>query len=637
MIGAVNAEVFSPIAQRLKRESPFKATMMATLTNGAARSGYIPDDASYGKYTFEVLSSRLRPGCAESSIVNGLLELIDSGTEGRGEENHETSPRVDRVARACSHWQCVALAGAQTPAREVDRSQIPIDADDIAGVVTSARGPEAGVWVIAETTDTPTKFRKIVVTDDQGRYLLPDLPAKAPRTRSGCEAMASSIRRQSARRRADASRSPRPWRPIARAAAQIYPANYWYSLIDIPPEKEFPGTGPSGNGIARRWRTQHHWINQIKANCNVCHQLGQPGDARDSRGAWHVRVERRGVGPPRAGRAGRRRHEPAVTVLGRARGLEMFADWTDRIAARRGAARAAAPAGTRAQSRADDVGLGRPGDVRARRADHGQTQSDRQRLRPDLRRRLGQRRVPHARSAGAHGDRDADSGARSENAAGQAAVDAGAVAVLGRPSCTGSTRPSPTTRRWTAKGASGCRRGSACPRTSRRSAATIRPRRSRRSRRASGRFSIFDPRTRQFKQVNICFDTHHVQFANDKDETLYGNGRSAARSAGSTRASSTRPATSARRRAGVVRISTSIRTARSIAPSIARSKWACSTASFRIRPTAASGARCPARCRARSSASIRRPASAKPTSRRSIRRPASSATRRAASTSTRTA
>ena len=78
MIGTVNAEVFSPIAQRLKRESPFKATMMATLTNGSARSGYIPDDASYGKYTFEVLSSRVRPGCAESSIVNGLLELIES-------------------------------------------------------------------------------------------------------------------------------------------------------------------------------------------------------------------------------------------------------------------------------------------------------------------------------------------------------------------------------------------------------------------------------------------------------------------------------------------------------------------------------------------------------------------------------
>jgi hypothetical protein len=76
-IGAVNAEVFNRIAQRLKHESPYKATMMATLTNGSARSGYIPDDASYGKYTFEVLSSRLQPGCAESAIVNGILDLIE--------------------------------------------------------------------------------------------------------------------------------------------------------------------------------------------------------------------------------------------------------------------------------------------------------------------------------------------------------------------------------------------------------------------------------------------------------------------------------------------------------------------------------------------------------------------------------
>jgi neutral ceramidase len=77
MIGAVNAEVFNPIAQRLKHESPYKATMMATLTNGSARSGYIPDDASYGRFTFEVLSSRLQPGCAEASIVNGIIDLID--------------------------------------------------------------------------------------------------------------------------------------------------------------------------------------------------------------------------------------------------------------------------------------------------------------------------------------------------------------------------------------------------------------------------------------------------------------------------------------------------------------------------------------------------------------------------------
>jgi len=53
---------------------------------------------------------------------------------------------------------------------------VAIDPDDIGGVVTSSKGPEAGVWVIAETRETPTKFARIVVTDDQGRYVLPDLP-----------------------------------------------------------------------------------------------------------------------------------------------------------------------------------------------------------------------------------------------------------------------------------------------------------------------------------------------------------------------------------------------------------------------------------------------------------------------------
>jgi hypothetical protein len=84
MIGGVNAEVFNPIAQRLKQASPFTSTMMATLTNGMARSGYIPDDASFGKYTFEVLSSRLQPGCAESSIVGGILDLLEASRAASG-------------------------------------------------------------------------------------------------------------------------------------------------------------------------------------------------------------------------------------------------------------------------------------------------------------------------------------------------------------------------------------------------------------------------------------------------------------------------------------------------------------------------------------------------------------------------
>lgn len=78
--GGVNAEIFNPIAQRLKTEAPHKRTLMVTLTNGTANSGYVPHDAAFGYNTFEVLSSRLQPGCAEAGIVNGLLDLMDPAT-----------------------------------------------------------------------------------------------------------------------------------------------------------------------------------------------------------------------------------------------------------------------------------------------------------------------------------------------------------------------------------------------------------------------------------------------------------------------------------------------------------------------------------------------------------------------------
>jgi hypothetical protein len=77
-IGAVNGEIYNEIAQRLKRESPYAKTMMATLTNGMANSGYIPDDASFGHNTFEVLSSRLQSGCAETSIVDGIIGMMSN-------------------------------------------------------------------------------------------------------------------------------------------------------------------------------------------------------------------------------------------------------------------------------------------------------------------------------------------------------------------------------------------------------------------------------------------------------------------------------------------------------------------------------------------------------------------------------
>jgi neutral ceramidase len=73
---SVDAEVYSPIALRLKRESPMANTFMVTLANGSANSGYVPNDTAFGALTFQVLGSRLKPGCAETTIVNGLLDLI---------------------------------------------------------------------------------------------------------------------------------------------------------------------------------------------------------------------------------------------------------------------------------------------------------------------------------------------------------------------------------------------------------------------------------------------------------------------------------------------------------------------------------------------------------------------------------
>ena len=80
------------------------------------------------------------------------------------------------IAAALASLLGVPAAIAQPKAMGDGASAIAIDADDIGGVVRGPKGHEAGVWVIAETRDLPTRFIKIVVTDDQGRYVVPDLP-----------------------------------------------------------------------------------------------------------------------------------------------------------------------------------------------------------------------------------------------------------------------------------------------------------------------------------------------------------------------------------------------------------------------------------------------------------------------------
>ena len=120
---------------------------------------------------------------------------------------------------------------------------------DLGGVVTSAHGPEAGVWVIAETTDLPTKFAKIVVTDAQGRYVMPDLPKANYSLWVRGYGLVDAPRVQTAPGKIlNLTAVPAPHEA---AAAQYYPAIYWYAMLKIPAKSEFPGTGPSGNGMPR--------------------------------------------------------------------------------------------------------------------------------------------------------------------------------------------------------------------------------------------------------------------------------------------------------------------------------------------------------------------------------------------------
>src|SRR5438309_6122848 len=141
-----------------------------------------------------------------------------------------------------------AIAG-QTP-----DASVRIDNDDLGGVVTGPSGPEAGVWVIAETADLPTKFVRIVVTDDRGRYLVPDLPKANYRVWVRGYGLVDSPQVQTAPGKLlnlQAVVAPSP-----AAAAEYYPAIYWYAMLKVPDKSEFPGTGPHGNGMPTHLKSQ---------------------------------------------------------------------------------------------------------------------------------------------------------------------------------------------------------------------------------------------------------------------------------------------------------------------------------------------------------------------------------------------
>src|SRR5437870_10340444 len=212
------------------------------------------------------------------------------------------------VAAIAAVWagSAVTLSAQQTAS-----GAVAIDADDIGGVVTGPNGPEAGVWVIAETTDLPTKFAKMVVTDDQGYYVLPDLPQASYQVFVRGYGLVDSARvpakpGQHLDLKAVVA-------PDGRAAAQVYPANYWLSLLKIP-----KGDLSDKDVVIETKR------------CFSCHQVGDLatrelsknlGSYKSSLEKWDHHVT---MGPSGPGMASN------FKAMGAQR--KAYADWTDRIA-----------------------------------------------------------------------------------------------------------------------------------------------------------------------------------------------------------------------------------------------------------------------------------------------------------------
>ncbi|MGE3840216.1 MAG: hypothetical protein AB7I50_01390 [Vicinamibacterales bacterium] len=171
--------------------------------------------------------------------------------------------RAPKMAWVLLAVLCVAagasVAGQNVPGLNVDKSSI-------GGTVVNTNGgkPEAGVWVIAETKSLQTPFRKIVVTDDQGRFLVPDLPEAAYELWVRGYGLKDSERVKGARGEVVKLSVANAATP--QEAAKIYPASYWTAMIQPPPKSELPA----------RFKSQDEWLANLRNGCNHCHATGMP-------------------------------------------------------------------------------------------------------------------------------------------------------------------------------------------------------------------------------------------------------------------------------------------------------------------------------------------------------------------------
>lgn len=233
--------------------------------------------------------------------------------------------RASRIAaiRAAGALMCLLLAVSCSSPNPGD--SVSIDPDDIGGAVTGPGGPEAGVWVIAETRELGVRYIKSVVTDDQGRYVIPDLPAAQYDVWARGYGLVDSAKAQ-ARPGGHVNITAVP-APDEAAAAKYYPAIYWYAMLKIPPANQFGSHPDIGKNVTRT-----RWLDAMKSNgCIGCHQLGQEstrtipkelGTFATGADAWRRRVQ--------SGQSGQMMLNQ-LTALG-PMSFQLYGDWTNRIA-----------------------------------------------------------------------------------------------------------------------------------------------------------------------------------------------------------------------------------------------------------------------------------------------------------------
>ena len=438
--------------------------------------------------------------------------------------------RTTRVQHV-SYLQAAALAAflsaslALVSCGQPGAETVSVDNDDLGGVVSSTTGPKAGVWVIAETADLPTKFVKIVVTDDSGRYVLPDLPEATYDVWVRGYGLVDSTKVQTAP--GNTLDLTAVVAPDAAAAAQYYPSGYWYSLLRAPDKSEFPGTGPKGNGISPDMKSQAHWLRNVKSgSCWACHGLGTKatreipaslGSFPSSVEAWERRILSGQAGGSMAS---------GMARLGAKRAFEAFADWTDRVAAGELPPEPPRPQGLErnvvitqwdwADPKAylhDEVSTDRRNPtVNANGLIYGALEASADYL-PVL------DPVNHKRSEVKLTVRDPNTPPAAPQTVAQASPYWGDEPIwnsknnvhnpmfdeMGRVWITSAVRPR--------ENPDFCKKGSSHP------SAKLFP-----LEQASRHLAVYDPKTEELTHISTCFSTHHLMFAEDENNTLWTSG-----------------------------------------------------------------------------------------------------------------